>query len=132
VKQRVIGILVFGGRFLIAGVTSLTYDIMAMLHSTTANITPFPKDLFILATFDGLMCVIVGVGLLGLRRWARWLTIAAAGISLLTLVIGITRGEIFRLAWTRHSWLTYPLWDILAVWYFLQPSVKAQFISKES
>ena len=73
--------------------------------------------------------IISGIGLLMLLGWARWLTIVLAGISVAQLLVGFMGSP----HWTAATLLMAVLslaWNGLIVWFFLRPSVKAQFVSK--
>lgn len=71
----------------------------------------------------------VGVGLLLLTNWARRLTVFGAGITaLLWLLFMVTpEGRTLLTGWVSLIPLTVLAWNGLVCWYFLRPSVKAQF-----
>ena len=77
------------------------------------------------AAVASLVLLTSGFGLLMLRSWAWWLTLTASGISLLSQTVSpiIWKGaelQPLRLCFTLS-------WSGFIIWYFLRPSVKAQF-----
>jgi hypothetical protein len=64
---------------------------------------------FLTTLVAGLVAIVAGWGLLGLREWARWLAIALAIFSLLAFPIGTVIGG-------------------LIIWYLLQDQVRAAFL----
>ena len=88
------------------------------------------------------VCLAVGIGVLELQEWARRLAIIGAGLSLASNALTLTVPKISSLpsllqwvmvlAYQWDNWLVVRervwlgfLWDGLALWYFLRPSVKA-------
>lgn len=76
-----------------------------------------------------------GVGLLMLQSWAYWLVLIIAGVSSIWMVanelfVGKLMGEFMIGPYWVYLILSLG-WNGLIVWYFLRPSVKAQFVSKE-
>ena len=77
----------------------------------------------------GLIFLAIGIGVLMLRRWARWLALIFSGISILSQTsVFAARG---KLPVGPSGWLSLAFAG-LALWYFLRPSVKAQFQSARS
>ena len=72
--------------------------------------------------------IIAGLGLFAMKRWARW---TAIGLGASTLLL-----EVF--AWQAvpgvfppvEQGFVFLLWGIVVLWYFMRPSVKAQFVSR--
>ena len=71
----------------------------------------------------GLSNVVTGVGLLRLQKWAHSLLLAQ------TLFFSLS--NLWFLFWLRRGDVTHVtnlVWSGLILWYFLRPTVKAQFV----
>ena len=69
--------------------------------------------------------LIAGIGVIRLKNWARWLTLMAAAAWVLFWGVAFCMEP--KLAW--HCLLILG-WGGLILWYFLRPSVRAQFIQR--
>ena len=137
-NQLALGIKLFGATMLGSGLVSLVEMVLG----------PFQFKLRFILAAGSFVCLAVGIGVLELWEWARWLAIIGAGLSLasgaLTLAVPTISSLPTPLQWVRvlayqwdnwllvreRVWLGF-LWDSLALWYFLRPAVKMQFVSKE-
>jgi hypothetical protein len=83
-----------------------------------------------------LLHLIRGVGVLLLLRWARWLTLILGGIAVVTGIAAIGFAALATLLDSGQgfvrSWWVFQALNIasngVGLWYFLRPSVKAQFV----
>lgn len=120
-KKRPIGVIIYGALLMLGPIAILNF----VHRSPTAE----QIDLAFLVVM--FMALITGIGLLMLKSWARWLMLVGTGLYLLWLPIAVgTGGEDLA---HIGSWLgiVLPLgWCGSIFWYFLRPSVKAQFSTK--
>ncbi len=131
-KNQSIGIAIFGVLFILLGFFQLlllvTSGFWLGLHD------PASRSILMVLGAIQLLSVMAGIGLLTVKRWAWLLTLILAftnaGFSTMLFIASRTlgRAEVGRLS--LGSLLVGLGWSGLIVWYFLRPSVKAQFISK--
>jgi len=144
-RKRSVGVTVFGILFIIFNIVGLASLLAApsMLQSIVdaGGATPelvaqaeatrerLESGLGAAVTL-GVFGFGAGVGLLLLQRWARALTLALAVISMVwTLVNVFSAGPLPQ----GQEWIVVLgllptfAWNILVIWYFLRPNVKAQF-----
>lgn len=86
-------------------------------------------DFILFAPMGGCMLAVIGVGLLALRKWARWTVLLSTGITLFQLVVGAALGFV-----TAHKqfvlapFQTIPIvFNAAIVFYLTRPSIKAAF-----
>jgi len=134
VKQRPIGVIVYAVLFLIGAATPLYLSIMAGLQMLQGQLSA-PEDLAFGVTYlvmggvFGLYLICTGIGLLLLKRWSRWLALLSALISSAFIIyVGVTSSDTLN---TIRNLLVILGWNGVMIWYFLRPSVKAQFVSRE-
>ena len=77
-----------------------------------------------LALLFFLLGLVSAVGLLRLREWARLLTLLLAAV-LLAWDVAWNESSVMRMPNSVNIFLM--CWTIYVLWYFLRPSVKAQF-----
>lgn len=104
---------------------ALTPEYQKKLEDMEQQLADSPATLgslgLIIAMLISLCNVISGIGLLRLKNWARWLTIVIMGISVVWLMIDVVaRGTLIRAIYGL-------IFSGVVLWYFLRPSVKAQF-----
>ncbi len=129
--RGVLGIKIFGVLFGVLG------GIFLMVAAIGVTIKRdewewFP-DLAILPLAMGLVLMAQGIGLLLLRGWARKLALIGASIVLLICVASVvmdpgffqSRRATFEPMFGFVSMSILSAWTL---WYFLRPSVKAQFV----
>lgn len=133
-KQRPIGVIVYAVLFLIGAATPLYLSIMAGLQMLQGQLSA-PEDLAFGVTYlvmggvFGLYLICTGIGLLLLKRWSRWLALLSALISSAFIIyVGVTSSDTLN---TIRNLLVILGWNGVMIWYFLRPSVKAQFVSRE-
>jgi len=75
----------------------------------------------------GVLDIVLGIGMLKLKNWARLLTLIFAAISVLLHVLRLLRAM-------AHLMLFHAVWvaiflaiGVLIIWYLLQPDVKKAF-----
>ena len=150
-KKRSLGVTIFGILFIVCGVlTSLGTVFTASAPKVLPTISterrarmgperqqklvqaeafaasPWFGPYVAFATVASLILFASGFGLLMLRSWAWWLTLAVSGISLLSSVAGLIIWKGVDLQPLRVCFVLS--WNGLTIWYFLRPAVKAQFV----
>ena len=136
-KKRPVGVTVFGLLFILTGIF-FSGMFLLLRHG---------RDPEGVAAIVGLATIIVGIGLLMLHRWARWVTLmsalAASVVSVLAVASSVwyllndviaMHGERAAegtsktiLVWGLIVWMIFLAWNGSILWYFLRPGVKAQF-----
>ena len=146
-KKRSVGVTVFAVLFIVGAVLALlslvTTPKAIEMALTTPGLAPETKTqmeatLHLFRSRIGLIALqaigglAAGVGLFMLLGWARWLTIILAGLSVIQVGIslvtqrGLPTGPGAGMALAA---LVFSLaWSGLIIWFFLRPSVKAQFV----
>ena len=131
-KKPPLGVKVFGILFILYG----TYWICEMLIFNLFGKLRAAPQAFISFLILGtgvicLMALILGIGLLLLKNWARWLTLLCQGyVTLSSMVLAphnIVAHGCLLACWFSLGALA--IWTTLVFWYFLRPAVKAQFKS---
>ena len=83
-----------------------------------------------------LVTLIQGIGVLKLRQWAYWLTLLYTSIQVLVFIKFLMVVMPMAKDYLVPQWWVGSLVNIgragLTLWYFLRPSVKAQFVSKST
>ena len=69
--------------------------------------------------------LVMSVGLLGLKSWARLVMLFLASLSVFTVGVGLFVSK--HSSKSVAGMLSQLLIDAVIIWYFLRPSVKAQF-----
>ena len=147
--KRSIGVTMMSTLFILGGV--LTLSVPGLVHwlSTSPEVPAELQAQFrnaispvqmAFALFVGAAGLIGGVGLLLLKPWARALVLALAGLSLVQGSVGLvstaTRPGVWQQPGTGLSALLAATfifgWNGLVLWWFLHPSVKAQFDRRQS
>ena len=152
-RKRSVGVTIFSVIFIIGGALGLIGQILVpWIHQSVGNVLTekgvqlepekrqqladantvlISSQYRALAVGTSAVQLATGVGLLMLQSWAYWLVPIIAGVSL----IWMAANELFvGKLMIGPSWVYLILslgWNGLIVWYFLRPSVKAQFVSKE-
>lgn len=83
-----------------------------------------PLIVNILFIIIGTIFMVVGIGLLQLKRWARIICLVLAWIGIADVVWSL----ITKLP---KIYIRIPLFEIITIWFFNKESVKEQFISKK-
>ena len=78
-------------------------------------------------SIPGAIPLIVGVGLLRRRGWARQLVLAWAAISVSWLILTLCVGTLSSFSDICLKAIGV-IWYVVALFYFLRPAVKAQFV----
>ena len=131
--KQPVGVRIFGMLFVPFGAYCLVVAVLGVTIKQQ-EWEWFPQAAVIPLTI-GLFSLVTGVGLLMLRVWARRSALLGAGFVLLVQAISVIQDPGFfrsELAEPVH-WFVFAggmVWSGLALWYFLRPGVKAQFISK--
>jgi hypothetical protein len=122
---------IIGGLLMIAGGGFLATMVSQQNQAGSAGAAGFFAGL---GAFMGIFIIIiggvgllVGIGLLKLKEWARIISIVfaglGAGLQLLGLVGSLSHFNIGAVIWTLF-WLAI---DVLIIWYLVKPEVKAAF-----
>ena len=144
--KRSAGVTAFGVLFIVFNVLGLlSIFVLAVLGPQIASASNDPQMqqamhqalnawrsplgvLGILASLGGLVS---GIGLLALQGWARVVTLVLAGWGCVQAIIGPalqwSRLEPTQAAITVFFILLTLAWNGFTIWFFLRPSVKAQF-----
>jgi hypothetical protein len=121
VKKRPVGVVIVGIVLMVLGVLGIVGVPFVWLFAGESQ----PRHWVLGATGSILLSLISGIGILMLKNWARLLLLFWTGASLamsaVQLVIG---GPQFLHPAVTLVWYGFMLWYF---WYFLRPSVKAQF-----
>lgn len=136
-KQRPLGVTIYAGLFIIGALTPLSVLIMVslrMIQEQLKTSDDVSLGIGFLVTSGAFVLYLlgVGIGLFFLKRWARWLALLSALVSSVWIgyvdVTMLSRASLKGLA-VVNSLLVF-CWNGVMFWYFLRPSVKAQFVSK--
>ena len=145
--KRSAGITAFAVLFILGNIFALLGGVMAglLLHSPifsaaspatqqslTRAIEEMASPLGVLSLLLTVVGLISAFALLKLRAWARWTTMALAGCSVILQFITIMTPHpemqdlaVKALSPYVHAFMLF--WYGLIIWYFLRPSVTAQF-----
>lgn len=113
-------------------------ELSGSIQAHSADRRGFVEPLLYLAVVS-CVWLVAGIGVLMLKNWARWLTLMVAFLWLLFEGNGaLTERRLERLygpVWSpygRSQWdRLIPIgWCALILWYFLRPSVRAQFVKR--
>ena len=129
-SARSIGVTLFAWLLILSGAWGLLYlgfIGVASVVSPTFLERGWPVIIVLIAVLAGsMLSIVVGVSLLRLRPWARIAVVATNVLSIGAGTIAVTfSGDAFAQRWPVA--LLSLAWSALIVWYFLRPSVKAQF-----
>ena len=140
-RQRPLGVKIFGVVFLLYGfaIIQIFYLLAAMRAGWKAPISETVLRLLMNGEIVlGLAYVVAGVSLLMLKSWARKLVLILTLMSLVYRVVFeiCTGGRGLLDPSTPSETVTRLVaalgWSGLLLWYFLRPSVKAQFTQATS
>jgi len=136
-KQRPVGVLIYGVLFIVSALTPLCAVLAIGLRAARGWLrTPAEVSLgigiMVGSGLIGLLLLTIGVGLLMVTRWARWLALLSAILTVLWVgFVDVTRFTAGVKEPVRHFLIINSAlmlgWCGLMIWYFLRPSVKAQF-----
>ena len=125
VKKRSAGVTIFGVLFICLGI----YDLLLPFQTALYYYLQGAQSAAVRLAVIGSGKLISGIGILLLMGWGRHLILAVALFSIFWLV-----KDLVGLRWgvTQFSSIVAMQiiaigWDGLILWYFLRPSVKAQF-----
>jgi len=113
-------------------------ELPGLIRVHSADRRGFIEPLLYLAVAS-CVWLVAGIGVLMLKNWARWLTLLAASGWLWFWGDGfLTERRLERVyghQWRPHGqsqwdWLIPIGWGALLLWYFLRPSVRAQFVKR--
>ena len=114
------------------GVLFMLFNAMSIVGMVSGSSTDVPN----LSIPIALVGMVAGIGILMLQSWARWTTILLAGYNAGMMILPLLKsGEL--LARPHGSGaivlvLALLAWNVLVLWYFLRPGVKAQFQKSSS
>lgn len=117
-KRPSVGVTVFATLFTLNGVSNLLAVWMRPSWSRSEVVVP--------AVLTAIAYSICGIGLFMVQRWARWLALILASVSVVWVIAQFlkepapTQGHFVYCGIGLAS-------GLLAIWYFLRPGVKAQF-----
>lgn len=97
---------------------------LASMAQELSESTALVKFLWTVEVVTSAASITAGVGTLVLKKWARLLAIGSLGVAAVVVVMEVLMSESKTLSVTE--WLHLGCNGLL-VWYFLRPSVKAQF-----
>lgn len=132
--RRPAGIIFFGIMLIILAISSLAYLIYAKAILKSPQLSDGAAFIAVIIIWAYILC---GVGLLYLRDSTRKLTIALMAFSIVITLI-----EIFAPLFKGAGVLSYSMAELrvylfiwlvfygLAIWYFVQPRVKAAFANR--
>lgn len=138
-KNLPLGVKIYGTLFILGGILpACVVGLLIFLSRAGQAHSKFVEGSVYMGVFTvlGLPSLLLGIGLLRLKRWARSWTIRLAGVyviwRLAMLVRSITSSTRIFLGWPIELLAATLLVMELgfcgfALWYFLRPSVKAKF-----
>ena len=142
-KRRSWGVTLFGILFILSGAVGVlnsarklsvvSQKIQTVQTEQQSDLRRGQRHLG-LVLMASVVFLIQGIGVLRLRRWARWLTLIYAAIQALLFIKMLTVLMPMAKDYLVPQWWVGSLVNIgqagLTLWYFLRPSVKAQFASQ--
>ena len=139
-KPRLLGVTLCGVMWIVQGAVFLWN---AVRFAPDMGTEKFSAAIMVALTVIGSVFMVLGIGLLMLKEWARLLTLLTLmGLFLLSTWSGVF--FLFRVVATNLDQQTVTVTMILVLYlcglvfyglfirYFLRPSVKAQFISRRA
>ncbi len=117
-RYRPLGVTLCGALCFLSG-GALVLPALARLNADVTIATSF--KLFLGPLLVSLFFLAIGIGLIMLQPWSRWLLFVGGGLVmlLLTTQLSVVGLGVYGLALATYGWI---------FWYFLQPGVKAQFV----
>ena len=133
-SQRSLGITLFAWLNILSGIGGVLYlgfiGIASLVSPTFLGKQPQTILVLLILLAASIFTIILGRKLLQLRLWTRMFIVVYMGLAICWQAGAFIFGGDFHAA--RWFWtFVEVVWGSLVIWYFLRPSVKAQFQVKQ-